>query len=167
MFVADSSIFGFLCLVAWWIIWHGINKKIREDGGHVPTRGQMRQIRRNAKKLGITQPAAFGMWHAKQVQKNLKDVNPTASIGAMPSAIADQLHPAPPALTQSSQHEGLAALYFHALITLVQLRGLDLRRQSSGLYLILDLNRQPVANPFRQSSFDFSAEEIERFIAQT
>ena len=157
----------------------------------MPTRGQMRRIRRNARKLGISQPAAFDIWHAKQAQKALKQLDsPSSTTDRKPipnhdaslhlqtssaalsnnrtqittSRVRDVDLPVPSPREPLSQSERLAKVYFQSISFLIEQRGFELRRQRTGLYLLLDRNRNLVTNPFDTSSFDFTAEQVDKFL---
>lgn len=68
-----GMVIGLILLPFAWLFMSAANKTHREETGvNAPTRNAMRNIRRRARKLGISEAAAYDQWLARKQRQRRK-----------------------------------------------------------------------------------------------
>ena len=150
-----GTIIGIVALAFCWLLIAAANKRHHDEtGANAPTRGAMRRIRRKARQKGISETRAYLGWLDRKQGKK------TSKVGADFEYFADTRLKAAP--VKDIEDPADAPLRARAAS-----RDLSLRRQHNGLYFFLILGNQAgtmVRNPARPDSYDFTCDEVIRFL---
>jgi DNA polymerase-3 subunit epsilon len=161
-----------------WMLLAAQNKAHRDETGvNAPTRHGWRRIRRNARKKEISAPEAYNQWLDQKGHSN-------SSAAFDPDALARPVTPAPMPLSPPLPEipPGLGEVRPPAIPARVAdekevrdrplhaaaaARRYSLRKQRDGYLLVNLTGTKLLTNPYRRTTFDFSREEVERFLAPT
>ena len=150
-----GTIIGIIALAFCWLLIAAANKQHHDETGiNAPTRGAMRRIRRKARQKGISEAQAYLGWLDRKRGKRASKVGTDFEYSADTRSKT--------ALVQDIEDPADAPLRARAAS-----RDLSLRRQHNGLYFFLILGNQPgtmVRNPARPDSYDFTRDEVIRFL---
>ena len=138
-----------------------VNKQHREETSvNAPTRDGWRRIRRNARKKGISEAEAYNQWLNRKGRKT----SSAYDFEYFPDTRPPRTKASPTAeeLAQEAADEPLRAL--------ASSRQLSLHRQFNGLYYFINRGSGSVTlvrNPVNAATFDFTREEVIRFLSGT
>jgi hypothetical protein len=150
-----GMIVGLILLPFAWMLLAAANQKHREETGvDGPTRDGWRRIRRNARKKGISESEAYLQWLNRKTRK-------TSSAHSFEYGRDDR----PPRTKTAPSAEELAQQAAdEPLRALASSRQLKLYRQFNGKYYFIS-GGTLVRNPVNAETFDFTREEVERFLS--
>jgi hypothetical protein len=147
-----------LLLFAWFVLAAAGKQHQRETGVPMPSRGAMRNIRRNARKKGITEAEAYAQW------LNRKQGRLWAASVAAPTTLSKLVAPQPKRL-RAPPHEPFS---FEHLKDMAAGHGWMVRRQANGIYLVLAADRTPISNPYADEGdldpTDFTHRDLEDYL---
>ncbi|WP_407186961.1 hypothetical protein [Bradyrhizobium centrosematis] len=158
-----GMVIGLILLPFAWALLAAANKAHRaETGVDAPTRTAMRNIRRNARRKGISEEQVYGQWLQRQQRRPSSSAPPSLPGEFSYFAAPPRLKTAPTA-EELAQDEADAPLMAHA-----KARNLHLYRQFSGTYYFVNLGSGGtlVRNPADSLTYDFSREEVIRYLGQ-
>ena len=168
MYVAEVGVIGIAALIAWFIIWAGINRVFRETYGHnMPTRSAMRGLRRRARKRGISEAQAYDEWARRKIKQNARTNGRTPNASQRQSnrpragAVGEVIACRP---ARSPQHRFMS---YEELTLIANVHGLTLRKQAFGLYFILGPDDRVIQNPYAAEenvNTDFTHRDAEDYL---
>lgn len=158
-----GMVIGLILLPFVWAMMAATNKAHREETGvDAPTRNAWRNIRRNARRKGISEEQAYREWLERKQRRRPPALPPPLPDFAY--SAAPQRQKATPTALELAQDEADVPLREYAAA-----RRLRLHRQSDGLYYLLNFGDAPgtmVRNPSDPTSYDFSREQVIRYLGQ-
>ena len=160
-----GMVVGLILLPFAWALFAAASKAHRtETGADAPTRNAMRNIRRDARRKGISEEQAHREWPQRQ-QRRRPPSTPPPPLPAEFSYFTAPPRPkaAPPTAAGLAQDEADAPLKAYA-----KAHNLSLFRQFNGTYYFINLEDGDtlVRNPANPPSHDFSREEVIRYLGQ-
>jgi hypothetical protein len=159
---AGTIIFSILLPFGLLLLW-GMNQTHRDvTGVDFPTRGGMRRIRRNARKKGISEAAAYQQWlNRKQRTTSPRERGAIDFVGSDERPPRTKTKPTAEELAQEAADEPLRAL--------ASARKLSLHRQFNGLYYFINRGSGPatlIPNPVGGET-QFTRKQAELFLSGT
>jgi hypothetical protein len=158
-----GMVVGLILLPLALLVLAGANKAHRDETGvNAPSRNAWRNIRRNARKKGINEEQAYAEWLSRQQRRRTPPALPPNTDFRYSATPPKPKSTATP--KEIAQEEADEPLRAYAAV-----RDLTLCRQFDGQYYFLNQDDTPstlVRNPNDPSSFNFSREEVIRFLGQ-
>lgn len=170
-------IIGLILLPVVWALTAGINKQHKEETGvNVPSRRAMQNIRRTARRKGISEQEAYSQWLARKQKAAAKSGHAvrTSTIPQLPPRLTvASAHPLmacpqePPAASKRIRPPEHDPFDFEHLQMIASMYGWTVRKQAMGLYFIVGADKQFIENPYADDSAiktDFTRQDVEDFL---